>query len=142
MTEQRNTWLKPVLIGCGGLLALALASGIGFFYLIKGATSGPEAAVKSFLAAAGEGDYARAHGHFSKPLQEVQSLASFTAGVQQNPSLFDVADTTFNERSVDNSGARLAGTLHLRAGTDVPASFSLVRENEAWKLIAYQIGGD
>ncbi len=142
MAERTNTWVKPVLIGCGGLLALALAAGVGFFYLIRGATAGPEQTVKAFLAAAGAGEYARAHGHFSKPLQEVQSLASFSAGVQQNPSLFDVADTTFNQRSVDTGGARLAGTLHLRAGTDVPASFSLVRENDEWKLIAYQIGGD
>ncbi len=142
MGNEKNSWLKPVLIGCGGLLALALAAGIGFFYLIKGATSGPETAVKAFLEAAAAGDHARAHGYFSKPLQEVQSLASFSAGAQQNPSLFDVADTTFNQRSIDMDGARLSGTLHLRGGTDVPASFSLVRENEEWKLIAYQIGGD
>jgi hypothetical protein len=37
-------------------------------------------------------------------------------------------------------GAKLAGTLTLGSGTEVPCSFQLVRENDLWKLISYNIG--
>lgn len=135
-------WIKWTAIGCGGLIVV-----VGLFvtllvFGVRSATSGPETVVKEFLAAAGKGDYAAAHAHFSAPLKEVQSLEAFTAGAEANPTLFDVVDTTFNERSIDLTSATLAGTVTLRAGTEMPASFKLVEENDAWKLIAYQIGND
>ncbi|MGQ0735835.1 MAG: hypothetical protein ACT4QD_19550, partial [Acidobacteriota bacterium] len=55
-------------------------------------------------------------------------------------TLFDVTDVSFTNRSVDTSGAELAGTVTLRVGTEMPASFKLVRENDVWKLISYNIG--
>jgi len=51
-----------------------------------------------------------------------------------------VKDTTFSQRSIDTSGAQLSGSVTLTSGTQVPASFKLVRENGAWKLIGYNIG--
>jgi len=53
---------------------------------------------------------------------------------------FQVEETSFGNRSVDGGGASISGTLRLRSGTEVPASFRLVRENDTWKLIAYEIG--
>ena len=96
--------------------------------------------VHQFLTAAAAGDYAAAHEFFSAPLKEAQPLEKFTAIATSNPSLFQVKDTTFSDRSVDLSGAKLAGTATLAAGTEVPASFNLVKENGAWKLLGYRIG--
>jgi hypothetical protein len=104
------------------------------------ATEGPEETVKSFLSAAADGDYKTAHDHFSRPLKEVQGLEAFEAAVRANESLFQVVETTFNQRSVDPNGAELSGTLTLRSGTRMAASFKLVKENDAWRLLAYQIG--
>ena len=53
---------------------------------------------------------------------------------------FKVTDMSFNQRSIDQAGAELAGTLTLESGTEVPANFSLVRERGSWKLIEYNIG--
>lgn len=140
MNTAARSPLKTVLMILGGLFALLVAVIIGFVFLLRSATSGPEEAAQGFLAAAAKGDYDRAHGYFSAPLKEAQPLADFRAGAEANPSLFDVAETTFNERSIDMNGAKMAGTLTLRSGTEVAASFSFVEENDEWKLIAYQIG--
>jgi hypothetical protein len=114
--------------------------GGGIFFVVRTMTAGPEKTAQSFCAAAAAGDYARAHDHFAVPLKESQPLDVFTAAVQANPSLFRIADTSFTERSIDMAGAKLAGTATLESGTTVPVSFTLVRENDEWKLMGYNIG--
>jgi hypothetical protein len=104
------------------------------------ATAGPERVVHAFLDAAAEGDWSAAHAHFSEALKGVQPLDQFTAIGAANQHLFQVSDTTFNSRSVDLEGAELSGTVTLTAGTELPASFRLVRENGEWRLNSYQIG--
>lgn len=133
---------KKLAIGCG-VIALALvvfvAAIIGFVWM---ATAGPEAVVQDFLAAAAAGDYEKAHDHFAAPLKEKQPLDEFKDAVADTPSLFDIADSTFSNRSIDQTGAKLSGTVTLKAGTKVPASFQLVKEGDAWKLIAYHVGSE
>lgn len=141
-TAPSRAWIKWTALGCGGLL-LVVALFVTLLVLgVRSATAGPEAVVLEFLDAAGRGDYAAAHAHFSQPLKDVQPLEEFSASAAANPALFDVVDTTFNDRSVDMASATLAGTVTLRAGTKLPASFKLVEENDSWKLIAYHIGSD
>jgi hypothetical protein len=136
----KTSYGRWIALGCGGLVVLIALFAAVMFFIVKKATAGPEEVVKQFLAAAAAGDYAAAHDCFSAPLKEAQPLAEFTAAAEANPALFKVTDTTFNNRSVDMSGAKLAGTVKLAAGTEVPAEFSLVKENGAWKLIGYHIG--
>ena len=136
----RRFWSKRIALGCGGtVLALALLAG-GVALTVKKATAAPEKVVHEFLAAAASGDYDRAHSYFAAPLKEEQPLAQFREAASSHPSLFTARDTTFNERSIDTSSARLSGSLTLASGTRLPASFRLVRENGSWKLIGYQIG--
>lgn len=137
---RKTPWIRWVALGCGGALVLLAIFVAVMYFVVRQATAGPEETVQAFLAAAGEGDYAAAHEHFSAPLQEAQPLAEFSAAAAANPTFFQVEETTFSSRSVDGGGASLSGTLRLRAGTEVPASFRLVRENDEWKLIAYDIG--
>jgi len=139
MSEKRS-WLKWLGIGCGGLVLLAIVGGTGIFFLVRSLTTGPEAVAREFCAAAASGDYARAHDYFSAPLKESQPLEAFTASVQSTPSLFDIVDTSFTERSIGLAGAKLTGTATLRAGTTVPASFTLAKEGELWKLLSYHLG--
>jgi hypothetical protein len=141
-SPAKRPWVKWVVLGCGLLIALIACFAALMFFVVKKATAGPEATVQGFLSAAGSGDYAKAHGYFSAPLKEAQPLDQFRAAAQRQASMFKVKDTTFNTRSVDLEGARLAGTLTLESGTSVPASFKLVKENGEWRLIAYHIGSD
>src|SRR5262245_44100371 len=116
MSQQRS-WGKWIAIGCGSLLALAIVVVAGIFLVVTLLTAGPEEAARDFCAAAAAGNYQRAHDHCSVPLKESQSLDVFTAAVKSNPSLFDIADTTFTDRSIDLAGAKLAGTATLKSGT-------------------------
>ncbi len=135
-------WLRFLGIGCGALLLLGMVAGSLFFLLMRKATEGPEETVKAFLAAAGSGDYDTAHGYFSEELKRVQPLGQFSAQAAAHQQVFQVQDTTFNNRSVDPSGAKLSGSVTLTSGTELPASFELVKENGQWRLTSYQLGNN
>lgn len=139
MSEQRS-WLKWVGIGCGGLVLIAAVLAVVIYFAVRAMTAGPEQVARDFCAAAAEGDYARAHDAFSAPLKQSQPLEAFAAAVRANPSLFEIVDTSFTERSIDLAGATLAGTATLKAGTTVPISFTFAKENDTWRLLAYHIG--
>lgn len=137
---RKGGWIKWVALGCFGLILLAALLGGGIWWGVMKATEGPETVAKEFLAAAAAGDYEKAHDYFSAPLKEVQPLEQFRAAASSQASLFAVTDTTFSNRSVDTSGAELEGTVTLESGTELPATFKLVKENGEWKLLAYHLG--
>jgi hypothetical protein len=122
------------------LLVLFVVFLVAVFFIVKQATAAPEEVVQTFLAETAAGNLEAAHDCFSAPLKDVQPFDQFAAGVNANRHLFDVADTSFPSRSVDMNGAEFEGTVTLQSGTEVPCSFKLVRENDDWKLIAYNIG--
>lgn len=138
--EGKKPWVKWVVIGCVGVLVLGAAFAAVLFFVVKAATAGPEKVVEEFLAAAGRGDYEAAHAYFSAPLQQAQPLDEFRAAVEANSMFFKIKERSFSQRSIDQDGAEFSGTVTLEAGTEVPASFKLVRENDDWKLIAYNLG--
>jgi hypothetical protein len=133
-------WLRWALVGCGAVTVLLVVFVVVVLFIVKQATAAPEEVVTTFLAEAAAGDLQAAHDCFSAPLKEAQPLDQFAAGVEANRHLFDITDTSFSERSVNMQGAKLSGTLTLASGTEVPCSFELVRENDEWKLISYNIG--
>lgn len=139
-TKKATPWLRWVLIGCSGLIALFIVLMVVILLVVKQATAAPEEVVQTFLAEIAAGDLEAAHDSFSAPLKEVQPFDQFAAGVNANRHLFDVVDTSFTNRSVDMAGAEFEGTVTLESGTEVPCSFKLVRENDTWKLISYNIG--
>jgi len=136
--------LPPVVrwigLGCGAFLLLGVVASSVFFLVIKKATSGPEQTIQAFLAAAGSGDSATAHGYFSAALKRKQPLEEFGQAVASHQQLFQVRETTFNSRSVNLAGAELAGTLTLTSGDELPASFTLIKEDGEWRLTSYQLG--
>ena len=141
--KPNRGWIKWVAIGCGLVLLLivgfiALIGG-GIFYGIKKATAEPERVVKSFLAAAASGDYQAAHNHFSTALKQEQPYEQFAESAAANQQLFKTTDTTFGTRNMSGSTCTLAGTLKLEDGSSAPASFTLEREGNEWKLVSYNI---
>lgn len=133
-------WGKKIGIGCASAFGLLALFVIIVFLVVRTMTSEPEQVVRQFLADAAAGNYASAHAAFSVPLKERQSLDAFTTAAKASPSLFAVADMTFTERSIDTAGAKFVGTVTIQAGTKVPASFTLVKENNAWKILEYHLG--
>jgi hypothetical protein len=133
-------WVRWVGLGCGAFVLLGVVVGSVIFLVVRKATAGPEATIQAFLAAAGSGDFTAAHGYFAAPLKEVQPLEQFSSVAAANRHLFEVKETTFNNRSVDLNGAELSGTVTLATDTELPATFKLVKEGGEWRLISYQIG--
>jgi hypothetical protein len=130
-------------LGCGCLLLAVLVIGAVFYFVLQAGTADAEAAVKSFLDAAGRGEVQQAYDHFSKPLKESQDFYTFSAKVGDYQPLFQVKETTFNDRSIDTSSVKLSGTLTLESGVEVPCSFQLIEEDDGqWRLIAYSISNN
>lgn len=138
--KGRKSPLRRWALRIGVAVLVAAILGTVIFVVVLRMTAEPERVVRDFMAQAAAGDYAAAHAHFSAPLQQVQPLEAFSATVQANTMLFQVTDMSFNQRSVDQAGAELAGSVTLESGTELPATFSLVRERGNWKLIKYYIG--
>lgn len=138
----KRGWVKWVVLGCVGIVIIVVLIFGGIFYGVSKATAGPEKAVREFLAAAAAGDHAAAHNYFSAPLKQVQPYEDFVNAVRSQPQFFDIASTSFSNRSIDQNGAQLGGKVTLKSGTEVPATFQLVRENDQWKLISYNIGSE
>jgi hypothetical protein len=137
---KRRSGLKRWALGCGAAVLIAAVLGVVIFFVVQRMTAGPEQVARDFIAQAGAGDYTAAHAHFSAPLKQVQPLESFAAEAQANAMFFKVTDMSFNQRSIDQAGAELAGVATLESGTEVPISFKLVRERGNWKLLGYHIG--
>jgi hypothetical protein len=136
-----KSWIRRMARRAGIVIATVAALVLGVSVVVRIATTGPEEAVHGFLTAAGNGNYSAAYDYFSAPLKQEQSLAEFSAQAQANSLFLQVKDTTFNNRSIETgSGAKLAGSVTLETGTEVPAMFRLVKENGKWKLIGYRIG--
>ena len=140
--EKKSGWVKWVAIGCGGAVLAVGAFVAVILFIVQKASAGPELVIQQFLADAGAGNYSAAYEAFSAPLKAAQSEEDFAAAASANPTLFQVKDTTFSDRSVNLSSAKMAGTLTLVAGTEMPARFDLVRENDQWKLLNYHIGSE
>lgn len=137
--KSDKKWLVWAAAGCGcAVVALALF-GVFMFLGIKAGTAGAEEVVKKFLSATAAERYAEAYECFSAPLKAAQSYEEFASSASNNLHLFKVKDTTFNQRSVDTTSAKLEGSVTLESGTEVPAKFQLVKENGEWKLIGYNI---
>lgn len=135
-------WVKYLALGCGGLLVLAVAVVAVIFVTVSRLTAAPEQVAREFLAATTRGDFAAAHAYFAAPLKEKQPLPALEAVARETPSIFRVTDVSFSNRSIDMQGATLAGTATLAAGTQLPVSFTLVREGDTWRLLAYHLGAD
>ena len=104
-TKNARPWFRWVLIGCVSLIALFIVLIVVILLVVQQATAAPEEVVQTFLAEISAKNLEAAHDCFSAPLKEVQPFDKFAAGVEANQHLFDITDTSFNNRSVDMAGA-------------------------------------
>jgi len=138
--SPRRKWVKWLFAGCAVMILLSCGAAALVWFGVMKATSGPEEASREFLAAAAAGDYEAAHAYFSAPLKQEQPYEEFANSARANPQFFEITHTSFSNRSIDTSGAELSGTVTLKNGSKLPVSLKLVKENEQWKLLGYNIG--
>lgn len=106
---------------------------------LLGEETGAREVIEAFLEAAGDGDWEAAHGHFSGPLREAQPYEEFVSMGEGNAGLFRVEETRLDSSRAEE-GPRYEGTVVLEGGQEIPATFTLVREDGEWRLIAYNLG--
>ena len=128
-----KTWKKVVLgivIFIVGVVALAMF-----------ATSGLDKPVQRHFAALHSGDFVAAYSELSVAARQATSLDQFKAMVAGNPGLAHVTGESFNTREWNNGQGHLEGVLELDGGGKLPIVVNLVKENDEWKILAYNATG-
>jgi len=130
-------WLKIALMVTGGVAAVIVA----IVFIALWATSGIVEPVERQLAALKAGNMDAAYAETSEAFRQETPLEAFTAFVGQYPILKDHASHSFSNRSINNGVGELSGSLTSPTGGVTPVQYRLVKENDAWKIIYINIGG-
>jgi hypothetical protein len=126
-----KTW-KKVLLG----LAIFI---VGVVALAMFATSGLDEPVERHFAALRAGDVVGAYGELSVAARQQTSLDDFKTMLTNTPALTRVTGQSFSSRTVDTAQGQLVGTLEIEGGGKLPIEIRLVKENDAWKILAYHV---
>ena len=125
-----KTW-KKVVLGIVIFIVLVIA-------LAMWATSGLVEPVQKHFAALRSGDVVAAYSELSVAARQQTSLEDFKKMVTAMPALTHVTGESFSTRENNNGEGRLEGVLELEGGGKLPIAIRLVKENDAWKILAYQ----
>jgi len=104
------------------------------------ATSGLEEPVQRHFAAIRSGDVVGAYGELSVAARQQTSLDDFRKMLINVPALTKVTGESYSSREVNNGEGHLDGMLEIEGGGKLPIQVRLVKENGAWKILAYQTG--
>ena len=124
-------WLKIVIgifAGLGALIA-------GVAGLVFWLTLGLVEPIERQLTALKAGDMKAAYEETSEAFRQATPIDAFTTFVDSYPILKDAASHSFPSRSFENNQGTVTGTLTSPTGGVTPATYELVKENGAWKII-------
>jgi hypothetical protein len=111
-TSGASRALKLTLLIGLPFVLLAVAGVGGFAYFIMSATAGPRDAAHAFLRDARRGDWDAAYDRTSSRYQGRVERVDLEAQLEEDlPDAAKSKDATFNNTSVSNGAACLAGTL-------------------------------
>lgn len=131
------TWLKVVL---GIAVVLGVFVG-GLVWFLVGITSVLIEPIDRQIAALKAGDMAAAYAETSEAFHKATPLEGFTAFVDGNPILRDIASRSFPNRSINNGVGTVSGSLTSSTGGVMPIEYRLVKENEIWKILYINLNG-
>ncbi len=125
---------------CGCLLLMAIVAGVigGFVYF---ASQEPAKAVRAQLAEIRTGELEAAFQRLDPPYQVELSLPGFEQFVASHPALRDNVDASFNQRTMTNDRAMLAGVLTSSSEQSEEARFELRHRSGGWKITSIEIDG-
>jgi hypothetical protein len=125
-----KTW-KKVLLGLFIFIVLVI-------WLALWATSGLIEPVERHFTALRSGDVVAAYAELSVAARQQTSLEDFKKMLEGTPALTHVTGESFSTRNNENGEGRLEGVLELDGGGKLPIQIRLVKENGAWKILAYK----
>lgn len=131
--------LKTVLTVIG-VVILALIFYFTFIVcIVLYATSGIVDTVRNQLTALRAGDYQTAYSLTSSEFQSTVSPEQFKVFIEQYPVLRNNADSTFNDRKIENGTGTVKGTVTGTNGASKTVEYTLVKENGQWKILNIQL---
>jgi hypothetical protein len=125
-----KTW-KKVVLGIFIFIVLVI-------WLAMWATSGLVEPVERHFTALRSGDVVAAYAELSVAARQQTSLEDFKKMLEGTPALTHVTGESFSTRNTENGQGRLEGVLELEGGGKLPIQIRLVKENDAWKILAYK----
>ena len=124
-----KTWKKVVI----GIVIFI----VGVVTLAMFATSGLDKPVQRHFAALRSGDFVAAYSELSVAARQATSLDQFKTMIAYYPGLTHVTGSSFTTRTWENGQGHLEGVLELEGGGKLPIVVNLVKENDQWKILAY-----
>ena len=86
------------------------------------------------------GELDKAYEGLAQSYRAQMSLQEFERLIAAHPGLKDNLDATFMKRSVANDTATISGVLVSSSGPPEPVTFTLVKEDGAWKVSGIRFG--
>lgn len=126
------------MIGGGLLVLFALLCAL-IFAVVTMASSGAVDAAREHFSLLKQGEIDRAYEGTASGFRSSTTLKQYRRFVQEYPQLRDVADSSFNDRSVDNNMTTLSGTLTDSQGRESAIHLVLIKEGEQWKLLGIDL---
>jgi hypothetical protein len=125
---------------CGCLVLLVILAGViggGAFFMTNAIVD----VTRAQIADIKKGDMDAAYARMSDEYRAQHSKDDFVAFVGRHPGLKENTDSTFMNRNVKNDIGTLGGTL-TGGGTTEPVTYTLAKENGAWKITDIEFGND
>ena len=120
------------------LLAVAVIGSCSY------SNSGLSNSADDFLQSIRAGDSAKAHGHLSQTFKKGTPVAELNQFIQQHNLIQITASNWHSYNTYYKTGSAKTGTLGgdltFANGSELPARFVLVEENDVWKIAAIRIG--
>ena len=131
-------WLRGLKLWKKIVLGIVLFF-VAVFGLATCATSGLGKVVDHHFAAVRAGDLIAAYSDLSVAARQQTSMDAFKAMLQATPALTHVTGSSWDTREIKNGEGHLAGMLELDTGGKLPIEVRLVKENDQWKILAYNV---
>lgn len=138
LTNKASTFQKT-LMGIASALIGAMIIGAYTIILVLYFTSGIVKVVDKQLAAMKAGDIQKAYSYTSNDFRRNTSLVVFESFVKKHPALANNVDRTILEREVSDGKGTVKGTFKAKDGTKTTLLFSLIKENNQWKILGISV---
>lgn len=135
MTRKRKTNTLVIVGVTVGAIAAMLASAIGLIFYL---TQGQVKASDQFLARISEGRIHEAYQSTASVFRSGVSEEAFAEAINRS-GLRGYASSSWHSRSRNNDQATLEGTITTRDGREIPLTMHLIKENDDWKIIGFEI---
>lgn len=119
-----------------GIVLLGIVVVIGVLIaLLFVATSGLPKAADEFFTLVGQGKIGEAYLATAAEFRAATSEEEFAAFLRDS-ALGGYASASWSTRSIENNRGQLKGTVTTRDGGQIPLEMDLVKEGDAWKILA------